>query len=418
MREQLKQFTLRYNTTFSDSKLSKAPSDWLEAFHLLTQALDRTATEQKYVVFFDELPWLGTRRSNFITGLGYFWNTWASRRQIVVVICGSAASWMIKKVINDRGGLHNRVTRILYLEQFTLAETEEFCTLRGIHLNRYHLMQIYMAMGGVPMYLDLLRPGLTAEQQIQELYFSPNGYLREEFDRLFSSLFEHYQNHIQVVRTLAERKMGMLRTELIARSEIKNGGMLTTVLDELERSGFISSYGGFGKTSKDVLYRLTDQYLLFYLTFIEPMGRSVRHSVIKLNELPAWRTWCGYAFENLCLLHLPQIRKALGIGGITSFASSFYATAKDGYQGAQIDLVIDRADNAIHLCEIKFSNQDYALQKADTDALQSKKTVFTYRTKTKKHLFTTLIVNQDIVRNSQYISNVDQCVIGDQLFEK
>lgn len=401
---------------FRNYHLKEKPSSWLEAFHFLTEALESLNKNQKLLVFLDELPWMGTKRSGFITGLGYFWNSWASKQNIVVVICGSAASWMIKKVINDKGGLHNRVTRLLFLYPFNLAETEEYCKYRGVRLNRYQLLQIYMTMGGIPMYLDQLQAGLSAFQNIQEVCFEPSGYLHNEFERLYASLFENYQKHIAIIRALAWKRNGLTRQAIISLTGFKNGGMFSDILDELEKSGFITIYGGYRKKVRQSLYRLTDFYSLFYLTFIEPLGKSSQPDFTQLSDLPKWKIWSGYTFENICLMHVNQIRKALSIAGMATSVASFFAKPKDGLPGAQIDLLIDRRDQSINICEIKFSALSYEVTKKDVDSLLNKKRVFQYHTKTKKHLFTTLITTMGVIENSNKVNHIDQVLTMDDLF--
>ena len=379
---QITNFVVNLRLSFPNFLVKDKPTSWLEAFSLLGQALESLKKEEKMVVFFDELPWLGSKRSGFIEELGYFWNTWALKQNIVVVICGSAASWMIKKIINHKGSLHNRVTRRLFLSPFTLAEMEEYCQARQINLPRYHLLQIYMVMGGIPMYLDQLKKGLSAVQNIQQICFEPSGYLNQEFERLYSSLFDNYQQHITIIRALSSKRNGLTREEIIASTKFTNGGMLTEILDELEQSGFITGYGGYGKKVKESLYRLTDFYSHFYLTFIEPLGKPSQMDFTQLSDLPKWKTWSGYAFENICLTHINPIRKALGINGVASSIASFIAAPKDGFRGAQIDLLIERSDQSINICEIKFSNDQYEVTKQDVENIENKKSVFRYHTKT------------------------------------
>jgi uncharacterized protein len=258
--EQLQNFVFSLTKYFPDYPLKSKPTSWLEAFHFLTLALESLKKQEKLVVFIDELPWLDTSRAGFLTGLGYFWNTWASQNHVIVTIYGSSASWMIKKIINDRGGLHNRVTKLLMLHPFTLAETEAYCRYRHIHLNRYQILQVYMAMGGVAMYLEQLKSGLSAMQNIQAICFAPTGYLRHEFERLFASLFKNHQQHIAIIRALAMRRIGLTRQEIIKNTKFTNGGMLSEILEELEMSGFVSIHSGYGKKVKDTLFRLSDRY--------------------------------------------------------------------------------------------------------------------------------------------------------------
>lgn len=415
-REQLENFMLRMGKHFPNYELNAIPKSWLKAFDCLTQALESLNKDKKLVIFLDELPWLATRKSGFLTGLSYFWNSWAVKQHITVVVCGSAASWMIKKIINDRGGLHNRVTRLLYLYPFTLAETEAYCQDRNIRLSRYQILQLYMVMGGIPMYLDQIKPGLSAIQNIQKICFAPTGYLRNEFDRLFASLFNDYEKHISIIRALATKRKGLTRLELIKATKLTNSGKFTDILYELETSGFITTYGGYGKKIKESLHRLTDAYSLFYLTFLEPLGKNTHLDFTKMSDLPLWKTWSGYTFENICLIHINQIRNALSIAGITSSVSSFIARPKEGLPGTQIDLLIDRSDQSINVCEIKFSTENYLLTKKDVENIKTKKQVFQYHTKTKKHLFTTIITTMGIVENSHKLNTVDQMVILDDLF--
>lgn len=303
-KEHLQIFLAQLSKYFPLFPIEKKPTSWLEAFFMLSEAFEKANFKEKKVLFFDELPWLGSKRSDFLKGFSWFWNSWAVKKNVVVVICGSAASWMIGKVINDRGGLHNRVTKLIYLYPFTLAETETFLQERRIKLNRYQIVQIYMAMGGVPMYLDQLKSGLSAVQNIQNTCFGSDGYLRNEFNRLFASLFDNYENHVEIVRALANKKIGLTRNQLIATTSLTNGGMLTDILNELSQSGFIGIYNSHGKKSRESLYRLTDPYSLFYLNFLEPLGENTHIDFTQLSELPKWKAWSGYAFENICLYHI------------------------------------------------------------------------------------------------------------------
>ena len=415
-KEQLQIFMVELSKHFPTHQVSKKPDSWLEAFFILSQVIENQKFKEKTVVFFDELPWLGTKRSDFLKGLSWFWNSWASKQQIVVVICGSAASWMIGKIINDRGGLHNRVTKLVYLYPFTLAETEAFLNTKKIKLNRYQIVQIYMAMGGIPMYLEQLKAGFSAVQNIQKICFEPDGYLRNEFDRLFASLFEGHENHVAVVRALANKKIGLTRNQIIETTKFTNGGMLTKVLDELAQSGFVGMYSGHGKKSRERIYRLIDAYSLFYVSFLEALGQNTNIDFNYLSALPKWKTWGGYSYENICLYHINQIRESLSIKGLYSKTSSFFALPKDGYPGTQIDLIIDRNDNCINICEIKFSEENYTVTKKDVENINLKKQVFKYHTKTKKHLFTTLITTFGVVENANKVNEIGQVVTMEGLF--
>lgn len=413
--QQLQNFTITYNQYFQRS-MDSVPKNWMQAFQILAKGLDLLQLEKKLILFFDELPWLSTKRSDFLTGFSWFWNSWASKKNVIVVICGSATSWMIDKVINDRGNLHNRVTRLIQLQPFTLYETELFLESKKVKLNRYQIIQLYMVMGGIPMYLEQVESGLSAVQNIDRICFGHDGYLRNEYERLLSSLFNKYENHEEIIRALSKKKLGLSRSEIIKDTSLTNGGLLTNVLKELDQSGFITIYAGYGKSKREKIYRLTDLYTLFYLQFLSLLNQSDEVQFTNLSELPAWRSWSGYAFENVCLNHITQIRKALSIEGIYSKTSTFYSKPKDGLSGTQIDLLIDRNDQNINICEIKFSTTDYALSKKDVDTIENKKNVFAYHSKSKKNLFVTLITNQSAIKNQHYINHIDQEVSGDDLF--
>ena len=413
---QLANFSYAVEQYFPNRRDESLPKDWLAAFHQLGKLLDEHRGDKKQVVFLDELPWLSAPRSGFLEALGFFWNSWATKRNVVVVICGSAASWMIRKVIHHRGGLHNRVTRLIQLLPFTLAETESYCRARQLRLDRYQLLQIYMVMGGIPLYLDFLEPGKSAVQNIQDICFAPLGYLKTEFDRLFSSLFEQYEKHVAVVRALAGKRKGLTRKELVDNARIGNGGSLSRVLDELETSGFINIYSGYHKKTRERLYRLTDFYTHFYLTFLEKLGRTASVDFSQLSDLSEWKTWSGYTFENVCLAHIPQIKRTLALEGIASSVATFVARSEEDTPGAQIDLLIDRSDQTINLCEAKFSVKEFTVDKRTAENFARKKDVFRHHTKTRKQLFLTLITTFGVKDNQHRREQVDQVITLNDLF--
>jgi uncharacterized protein len=414
--EQLGNFAYALKKASKNTLIIKPFSDWMEAFYVLTDYLEKLPQDRKYVVFFDEVPWFSQYKSDFIRGLSYFWNSWAVNQNIVVVICGSSASWMIQKIVNDRGGLHNRITRRLFLKPFTLAETETYLKSRNINLNRYHILQLFMAMGGIPHYLKEIDGGKSATQNIDDICFTETGILRDEFSNLFTSLFDDSYNHIAVIRALAKTHQGIDRNTLIKTAKVSNGGTLTNVLEELNQSGFIDSYAPFGKKTKDRLYRLTDEYSLFYLQFIENQAFTESGTWHELSQTQTYKIWCGYAFESICLKHIAQIKKALGISGVYATASSFLKKGTEAEKGTQIDLVLERNDQTINLFEMKFYNQSFTVSKEYAQNLQSKKWVFEAETKTRKHLFLTLVTTFGITHNEHSLGLVDQVLTVDDLF--
>jgi AAA+ ATPase superfamily predicted ATPase len=416
VKRQIAHFSFTLSQQSQGSAPQKEPNNWLEAFQQLVLYLNTLPKTGKKVVFFDELPWLATAKSGFLTGLGFFWNSWAVQQNIVVVICGSAASWMIQKVINDTGELYNRVTKRIFLQPFSLSETEKYLKSRHINFNRYQITQIYMAMGGIPHYLKDIKAEKSAIQNIDQICFSQNGPLRSEFQRLFSSLFSNSERHIAVVRVLATTRQGLTRKKLITKAKLTEGGNSSRVFEELEQSGFITSYYPFEKRKKDKLYRLTDEYSLFYLNFIEDKtdeGNLWQH----LSQTQPFKTWSGYAYESICLKHIPQIKKALGISGVYSLSSSFYKKGTAEEKGAQIDLLIDRKDEVINICEIKFYNTQLSLTNAQADGLREKLRIFRESTRTHKYLMPILITTFGLKHNQHSLGLIEKVITLDDLFE-
>jgi uncharacterized protein len=415
-KEQLQNFSNQLEA-FSQSRVPvKTPTNWLDAFFILAKFLDQQSSDKKRVVFFDEVPWLAGTKSGFITGLGWFWNSWAETRNIVVVICGSAASWMIQKIVNDRGGLHNRITKRVFLAPFTLSETEAYLQSRQIFYNRYQILQVYMAIGGIPHYLNEIKAGKSATQNINDSCFSKNGLLRDEFSRLYAALFANADKHVAVIRALAQSRQGLTRPAIIKQAQLSEGGNTSGVLEELEQSGFITAYYPFDKRKKDMLYRLTDEYSLFYLRFIERNKDSGNETWNQLSQTQTAKVWGGYAYENTCLKHLPAIKKALGISGVYTQSSTFFQKGDDDEKGAQIDLVLDRNDQIINLFEIKFYNTEFTFSEADAKAIRNQMRAFQEKTKTKKQLMIVLLTTFGMEHNKHSLGLVEKILTMDDLF--
>ena len=376
------------------------PQSWLEAFSLLSTYL-KNSTDEKKIVFLDELPWMDTPRSNFISAFEHFWNGWASaRKDIVLIICGSATSWIINKVINDHGGLHNRVTKQIALQPFTLKECEMFAQSKGLEMSRYQLAECYMVFGGIPYYWSLLEKGLSLAQNIDKIIFAKNGKLSNEFDQLYASLFKSPEQYIDIVTALGKKKAGMTREEIIVAIDKYSNGALSKVLDELEYCGFIRKYNGFDKKSKQAIYQLIDNYTLFYFKFIQQNENNDEHFWSASIDSAMHRTWSGLAFERLCMAHTQQIKAALGIAGVLSNVYSWRKEADEMSDGAQIDLLIDRKDQVINLCEMKYSLSEYAIDAEYEQKLRNKKSVFIDATNTKKAVHLTMVTTFGIKVNA------------------
>jgi len=423
LKDQLRNF---YMALSAKRNKPPVPSDWMEAFAQLSEYLDSPATSSakgtrrkskaaKKVVFIDEFPWLDSRRSRFLPAFSNWWNSYASKRDdLVVVICGSAAAYMIRKVINDKGGLHNRVTQRIRLAPFNLRETELLLQRNKVRLTRYDILQLYMALGGVPHYLQLVEAGESVAQAIDRLCFDRNGYLRGEFGNVFASLFEHSANHESVVRALSSVRRGLTRNAIAKHGKLASGGRLTATLTELEQSGFIEHYTPYdGK--KDPLYRVTDEYTQFYLRYIEGSKPAQRGVWSKLSTTPAHRAWAGFAFETICMKHVEEIKEALRIGGIRSVEGSWIG--KGDESGAQVDLLIDRDDNVINLCEMKFSATPFRIDKKYAAGLAAKVRAFTSKTRTRKSVFVTFVTTYGVEGNAYSTQLVQNELEMDALFE-
>jgi len=428
-RVQLARFAVELANTFPGLPEGLCFTDWEQAFQALVDATDHVLQGQpdrKIVLFFAEAPWLDTRRSGFLPALAYAWNKSFSRSRygnLVLVVCGSAASWVIDKVINSKGGLHNRVTEVIRLQPFDLADTRRFLESRGVRLEPRQIVEMYLAFGGVATYLGHVRPGLSASQIIDELCFSGDRMLADEFKRLFSSLFTSHHWHEQIVRALAATPRGLDRDALRSGIGLPTGGKVTRFLEELEQSGFITTIPQFGRRKRGRRYRLIDEYSLFYLKWIEPaqqgsLGRLEEHYWLRQAERPAWLAWSGTAFEGVCLKNVDRIKQALGIAGVSTTQSCWCYLPRPGDPGpgAQIDLVIDRADRTINLCEIKFGRGELEITAALRADLERKKAVFREQTGTRSLLLTTLITAEGVRQGMNYHGVIDQELTLDCLF--
>lgn len=380
---------------FSLGMFDHAPAtDWFTAFQQLIKWLERLPPSEKKVVFLDELPWLDTRNSRFLSGLEHFWNSWASaRKDILLIVCGSAASWMLNHLLRNRGGLHNRVTDRVKLEPFRLKEAEEFLRYRGVAYDRYQVLQVYMVFGGIPFYLERIKPEWSPAQNINALCFERNAIFRDEYANLYASLFSKSERHIAVIEALAKKTKGLKRDELITLSKLPGGGSLSRILQELEESDFIRRYRAFGKKEKDALYQLVDLYTLFYLRFVSQSDPDDENFWINAVESPMYRSWSGYAFEMVGLHHVREIKNALGIAGVQA---SVYAWSS---AEAQIDLVIDRKDQVINLFEMKFSIRPFPIDKNYATELRHKIGHFRDTTGSNKAIFLSFLSTFGLAKN-------------------
>ncbi len=402
--EQLKRWQSQLTRHSGQKRLR--PKDWSEAFDQLRDYLETQKDKERLIIFIDELPWLDTPKSGFLRALEVFWNTWAAdRKGLKLVVCGSATTWMTNKLLGDKGGLHNRVTRPIKLAPFTLNETERYLKSVGLDWSRSEVLDTYMILGGTPYYLSLLRPELSLQQNIDDLFFGSDAVLKSEYEFMFSSLFNTAHLYRRFVECLSSKLKGLTRTELVAELKIADSGIVSETLENLEKCDFIRRYKAFGKRQRDVLYQLTDMYTLFYLRFIKGYNGMNENAWSCLSDGKR-NSWAGYAFEQVCLTHVNQIKKALGISGIASDVCSWNSVKSE--KGAQVDLVIDRSDKVINLCEMKYSASRYEITKAYAEWMSERKELFRNETSTKKTLHLTLVTPHGVVtgKNTSIIQNV------------
>lgn len=426
LKQQLLNFAQSLKNAMGIGIQPQVPKSWFEAFSILQQFLESINIRHingKRVVFIDELPWFNSPKSGFIAALEHFWNSYGSKqRNLILVVCGSAASWMIQKIVQSKGGLHNRLTRQIRLLPFNLNETELFLKSRGIHLTKFQITSLYMAIGGVPFYLLQVGKGLSSAQIIESLCFSKDGLLRTEFEKLFSSLFDQSEEHLRIIEILRQNKPGLNRKQILSQMKIKSGGTASKILNELEESGFISSGIPFGKKVNDAIFRITDEFTLFYFNWIKPLGKRDPGAGywLSLQNDPKKRAWSGYAFEILCQKHIPQIKNALGISMVDTFHGPWYYRPEPDSTntGVQIDLVIDRRDATINLCEMKFSENEFTIDMAYAKELRKKKEVFRTVTKTRKNIFITMITTFGILQNPYSLEVVSNSIQIESLFKE
>lgn len=423
MHDQLKNFSAGFQQTFYPNLVLAVPTSWRQAFELLTNKIKELPKKEKVVVFFDELPWLATRRSKFLQELDYFWNTqWSRMENVKLIVCGSAASWILDNLINAKGGLHNRITEAVRLNPFTLSETKKYLEgVMNIKLNLMQILDLYMVMGGVPFYLSKLKKNKSAAQNINELCFSKDGILYSEFPRLFKSLFEAYEINLRIIRAIAKFRYGISFSQLLKKVGKKAGGRFTDRLNELEAAGFIEKILPYGRKKRDHYYRVSDEYTMFYLDWIEDlMGKMPADSNywMEISKTASWNSWSGCAFEIICHKHVNKIINALKIHDAGCLVGSwrYIPDAAKKSDGAQIDLLLDRADEAISICEIKYSAKEFSIDKSYAKNLKNKIDVFQRQTKTNKQLFLALITTMGLKNNTWSEDLVDEVIKLDDLF--
>ncbi len=390
-------------------------SNWREAFNALANLII-THKNGRRVVFLDELPWMDTPKSGFVAAFEHFWNGWASSQShLLIVFCGSATSWIIDKVLRNKGGLHNRVTGTINLQPFRLSECREYAEKAGLAYAEQDICEAYMIFGGIPYYWSFLQRDESLAQSVDRLLFAPDGPLRHEYEELYGSLFVNGETYMRLVSILSKTKNGMSLGDIAAKAGLKKGGGLSKKLDELEQCGFIRCYTGWRKKKRDALFQLLDNFTLFHFAFIAGESNPDPHFWSLSSSSPQVNAWRGLAFERVCLQHVEEIKRALGISGVLTKVFAWRHVPDDVHpQGAQIDLLLERADRVVNLCEMKWSNGPFAIDKSYSTQLAEKIAVFRAVTGCRHAIHLTLVTTCGVTRN-KYSGIMQSEVILEQM---
>ena len=415
MKEQLEHF--HHSLTMQGLEECDPPKTWLEAFYMLERFLsDRDDKNRRLLIFLDEIQWMDTPKAGFVTGLEAFWNSWACyRHNVMLVVCGSSTSWILDKLINNHGGLYGRLTCEIELQPFNLCECEQFFISKGLSLSRYDIAQTYMMVGGIPYYLNYFEKSLSVSQNIQAMFFDKGAPLRNEFDRLFSSLFTNPDVMKTIVIALNSRNRGLTRNELLKKIGITDSGSFSKQLKALESGAFIIKYDSYGNGKRDSFYKLADPFCIFYLRFVSESSSRKKNEWINNASSQSVVSWSGLAFENLCFNHIKQIKAALGISGVSTDESLWSKKGTDAEEGAQIDLIIERKDNVINMCEIKFYGDEFIANKECHFALVRRERLMREIIPKRASVHNTLITTFGL-KPVEYFGDFDNTVTLDELF--
>jgi uncharacterized protein len=407
MKSQIINFTQKI-AEYSKSSIVTIPHNWQEVFLVLKNYLKTLSSKKKQVIFLDELPWMNTAKSGFIQLLAHLWNDFLSKEpHFILVVCGSSTSWITQKIVNDKGGFHNRLTHHIRLNPFTLSETKQFLHSKNIKLTDSSIAEIYMIMGGIPFYLENIKQGESPTVSVERMCFLKEGILKNEYDNLYKAIFEFPVNHESIVEVLANSKQGLTREEIIRKSKIIDGGPYQRAMQELLISGFVMEETPFNNKKKGAIYRLIDEFSVFYHKFMKNNRKNQAGIWQILSNSQSYKIWSGYAFESLCMKHVNEIKKAMGVQNVYTETSSYRHVGDKAEDGFQIDLIIDRKDAVINICECKFYESTFEITKKYANQLKLRKSAFRVATNTKKNIFTTLISNHPIKENEYSLESVD-----------
>lgn len=414
MKSQLRHFLRSLQEVGMEEK--KTPDSWQEAFYLLEDYLANVCgSDRRILIFIDEIQWLDTPKSGFMTGFEAFWNGWACHRSnVMVIVCGSSSSWVLDKLINNHGGLYDRVTCSIHLLPFSLKECEEFFQAGNFVISRYDIVQAYMMLGGIPYYLRYFSREKSLAQNVEAVFFAENAPLKYEFDRLFHSLFVNPEIMKKIILVLNSKSGGYTRQELVELTGANDSGEFTNQLKALISGGFIIRYTSFGQGKRKDLYKLFDPFCIFYLKFVKDnLNKKIRWTALEsTNSVVIWR---GLAFENVCFNHIAQIKNSMQIGGVSTEESLWSKRGEEDSPGTQIDLIIKRKDNVINMCEIKFLSNLFSVNKEYHLVLENRREILSSMIPKKAVVHNTLITTYGLKKN-EYAGDFINVVLLDDLF--
>ena len=415
MKDQLRHF--HQSLIMQGMEKSEPPESWLDAFYMLERFLmERDDKKERLLIFLDEIQWMDTPKSGFMTGLEAFWNSWACfRHNVMLVVCGSSTSWIMDKLVNNHGGLYGRLTCEIELQPFNLYECEQFFISRGLSLSRYDIAQTYMMLGGIPYYLNYFEKSLSVSQNIQAIFFDKSAPLKNEFDRLFSSLFTNPDVMKAIVVALNSKKRGLTRKELLDKTGNTDSGVFSKQLKALESGSFIIKYDSYGNGKRNSYYKVSDPFCIFYLRFVRDNSSRNKKEWLNAAGSQSVMIWNGLAFENLCFNHINQIKAALGISGVSTDESLWSKKGTDEDEGAQIDLIIERKDNVINMCEAKFYSDEFVADKDCHFALVRRERLLREIIPKKASIHNTLITTFGL-KHVEYFGDFVNTITLDDLF--
>lgn len=402
-----------YNSLCDYGYTGSQPKNWIETFYALYTLLKTKKRRKRCVVFIDELPCFDTQHSGFVRAFGHFWNNYASRLgNIFLVVCGSATSWIVRNIIDNRGGLHNRITHEMHIHSFNLHDTELFFKAHKAKWTQLAITQMYMALGGVPYYLEMIDFGRSVAENIDALFFAPDAELRREYGRLFKSLYRHPDQYMEIIALLSENKSGLTRKEISERLKLNSGSHLSNMLDDLVNCDFLRRYSN-GTKRNSCIYQVVDFYTLFYHQFCKQKTSDKmlwQHSI----NTPKQNTWYGLAFERICLCHVWQILYALHLDTVRTECFSWRSSTSP--DKVQIDLVIDRIGGQTCICEIKYSQSEYNLTSAEETKIRNRIATYSGEMKPKDGVIGILITTFGLA-NKQATDTIQHIVTLNKLFE-